>query len=49
MSMIGHFRMASDSEIEWLLENPWEIEPLLDWDYDEPREGVREMDVDTDD
>lgn len=46
MSMIGNFRMSSDSEVQGLLADPDTIEALLYPDSDEQPEGVAEMDVD---
>ena len=46
MSMIGNFRMSSDSEIQGLLAQPEQIEPLLYPETDAQPEGVSEMDVD---
>lgn len=46
MSMIGNFRMSSDSEIQGLLAEPETIESILYPESDEQSDGVNEMDVD---
>lgn len=46
MSMIGNFRMSSDSEIQGLLAEPETIEELLYPESEELIEGVSEIDID---